>query len=72
MSKIKISINSLQSSVKINDQEINDIITDLSVNIRATQSPTITMTLVPCNLEINGENFDIKSPTSTSKEKNNS
>ncbi len=59
MSKVKISIKGKQASVKINGQEINDIITNLSVNIGATQSPTITITLVPFSLEINGESFDV-------------
>lgn len=59
MSKVKISIKGKQASVKFNGQEINDIITNLSVNIGATQSPTITITLVPFSLEINGESFDV-------------
>lgn len=57
MSKVKISINSAQSSVKINDQEINDVITDLTVNVRPMTVPTVTLTLAPMDLEINGETF---------------
>lgn len=65
MSKVKITINNAQSSVKINDQEINDIVANLSVNIRATEIPTITMTLAPCSLEINGESYYVKPLKST-------
>lgn len=69
MSKVKISTNGVQCSVKINDQEINDLITNISVNINAAEAPTITITLAPCKLEINGESFDFTLPKSTPKEK---
>lgn len=57
MSKVKISINSKEKSVKINDQEINDIITDLFINVNATENPTVTLKLAPVDLEINGESI---------------
>ena len=57
MSKIKISINSKEKSIKINDQEINDIITDLFIDIKGTDFPTVTLKLAPVDLEINGESI---------------
>lgn len=57
MSKIKISINSKEKSVKINDQEINDIITDLFIDIKGIEFPTVTLKLAPVDLEINGESI---------------
>ena len=41
MSKIKISINSKEKSVKINDQEINDIITNLYIDETAIYERSI-------------------------------
>lgn len=58
MSKVKISINSKENSVKINDQEISNVIADLSVNIHAASIPTVTLTFVPLDVEINGEIFN--------------
>lgn len=60
MSKVKITINTKENSVKINDQEINDVITNLTVNVLPTKSPTVTLTLSPMALEINGESFSVK------------
>lgn len=58
MSKVKISISSKEKSIKINDQEISDVIADLSVNIHAASTSTVTLTFVPLNVEINGEIFN--------------
>lgn len=58
MSKVKISISSKEKSIKINDQEISDVIADLSVNIPAASTPTVTLTFVPLDVEIDGEIFN--------------
>ena len=57
MSKAKITINSKENSVKLNGEEIGDVIADLSVNIHSGSTPTVTLTFVPLDVEINGEIF---------------
>ena len=58
MSKAKISINSKEKSIKINDMEISDVIADLSVNIHAASTATVTLTFVSLDVEIDGEIFN--------------
>lgn len=57
MSKVKITINSKENSIKINGEEFSDAIADLSVNIHPGSTPTITLTFLPLDVELNGEFF---------------